>query len=393
MKVIQKAAVSIVISLLLFAGFAVLAFSSLFDVIETKYYNKKIVGDYENRLQKVIEGVDKYADIKNDLIQQISENKSIKRSFLTNQSREDIFLRNNLIKKIKKENIYYKYMRVVDVEGKIHFSTNENDINSKDDFRIIYKTYNKALSEQVLNSIENTKAGELLFIENANSILIKSELADEFGIKRGFIQISFEGEDLEQYLKKEYLLDKNDNIKLIGNDGIVINLFDDSDKVSEIIRQNWQKPDYEKIKYIYEDESGKEYALLTFKGKNRFTGFVVLREIFKIDRFYRYILLIVSFFVLNIVTFLFFNLRQDKISVISDRVKRFQINFLIEYLDKKHEIDWKRWKKELQSRKEEVKKEVKKGVKGIRKNQEEEINVLIDKSWEEIISLLSVRFE
>lgn len=126
---------------------------------------------------------------------------------------------------------------------------------------------------------------------------------------------------------KEYLLDKNDSIKLIGNDGIVINLFDDSDNVTEIIRQNWQKTDYEKIKYIYEDESGKEYALLTFKGKNRFTGFVVLREIFKIDRFYRYILLIVSFFVLNIVTFLFFNLRQDKISVISDRVKRFQINF------------------------------------------------------------------
>ena len=393
MKVIQKAAVSIILSLILFTGFTLLAFSSLFDVIEAKYYNKKIVGDYENRLEKVLDGINDYNNVKNTEVEKIIENRSIKRVFLTNQSKEDIFQRSNLVKKIKKENIYFKYIRVVDDDGKIHFSTNENDINSRDDYRIIYKTYKKAVNDNEREKYNLLNPGGMLFIENENSILIKEELEDEFGIKRGFIHVTFEYEDLEQHLKKENLLDKNDNIALVGDSGVVVNLFDKSEKVTELIRKNWGKTDYEKIKYIYEDETGNEYALFTYKGKNRFSGIVVLREIFLIDKFYRYILLIVTFFILNISTFLILNLRQDRIAVISDRVKRFQINFLIEYLDKKHEIDWKRWKKELKSRKEEVKREVKKGVKGINKNQEQEVNLLIDKSWDEIIGLLAGRFE
>ena len=335
MKVIKKAAVSIVLSMVLFSAFTVLAFSNLFDVIEAKYYNKKVVGDYENRLIRIIDGIDKYEEIKDKIIKDISENRVIKRVFLTNQSKEDIFQRNNLIKKIKKENIYFKYLRVVDDTGKIHFSTNENDINSQEEFRIIYKTYKKAVSDSDFKKQEELENGELLFLENENNIFIKEELDDEFGIKRGFIQVAFNYEDLEQFLKREYLLDKNDSIALIGDKGVVVNLFDKSDRVTELIRKNWEKTDFEKIKYIFEDESGKEYALLTYKGTDRFTGIVLLREIFQIDKLYRYILLIVTFFVFNITIFLIFNLKQDKVSIISDRVKRFQINFLIEYLEKK----------------------------------------------------------
>ena len=71
-------------------------------MIEAKYYNKKIVDDYENRLQKVLDGIEKYSVLKNETAEDIGENKSIKRVFLTNQSKEDIFQRNNLIKKNKK---------------------------------------------------------------------------------------------------------------------------------------------------------------------------------------------------------------------------------------------------------------------------------------------------
>ena len=110
--------------------------------------------------------------------------------------------------------------------------------------------------------------------------------------------------DLEQFLKQKHIcLITTIQLLLVGNSGVVVNLFDKSEEVSELIRNNWKKSDYEKIKYIYEDESGKEYALLTFKGDKRFSGIVVLREIFQIDKFYRYILLVVTFFILNIAAF------------------------------------------------------------------------------------------
>ncbi len=119
------------------------------------------------------------------------------------------------------------------------------------------------------------------------------------------------------------MLDKNDSIALIGDSGIVVNLFDKSEEVTTLIRNNWKNSEYEKIKYIYEDETGKEYALLTFKGNDRFSGIVLLREIFQIDIFYRYILLVVYLFLFSTLQFfLFLILKQDRVSVISDKGKK-----------------------------------------------------------------------
>ncbi len=393
MKIIQKAAVSLIIALILFAGFMLLAFSSLFDIIETNYYNKKVIIQFDEKLNEIDRQISEYKAEKNTIINEISNNSSIKKVFFTNQSREDIFQQNNLMKKLKNDNIYFKYLRIFDDDGKIHFSSNENDINTKDDFKISYKTLENAVGNEEIQKIKASGNNELLFLEEPGFISIKNDLNDNFGIRRGSIQLVYSSDDLYEFLKKKNLIDNNDKIALIGSNGLVVNLFNKNKNIVSIIRENWLKNEYEKIKYIYEDESGKEYALLTYKGDKTFTGIVLLKEIFQINQYYRYILLIISFFVFNILTFLLFNIKQDKISVISDRIKRFQIKFLIEYLDEKHEIDWKRWKKELKNRKEEVRKEFKKGIRGLNKKQEEEVNLLIDKSWDEIIALLAGRFQ
>ena len=393
MKIIQKAAVSLIIALILFAGFMLLAFSSLFDIIETNYYNKKVIIQFDEKLNEIDRQISEYKAEKNTIINEISNNSSIKKVFFTNQSREDIFQQNNLMKKLKNDNIYFKYLRIFDDDGKIHFSSNENDINTKDDFKISYKTLENAVGNEEIQKIKASGNNELLFLEEPGFISIKNDLNDNFGIRRGSIQLVYSSDDLYEFLKKKNLIDNNDKIALIGSNGLVVNLFNKNKNIVSIIRENWLKNEYEKIKYIYEDESGKEYALLTYKGDKTFSGIVLLKEIFQINQYYRYILLIISFFVFNILTFLLFNIKQDKISVISDRIKRFQIKFLIEYLDEKHEIDWKRWKKELKNRKEEVRKEFKKGIRGLNKKQEEEVNLLIDKSWDEIIALLAGRFQ
>ena len=393
MKIIQKAAVSLIIALILFAGFMLLAFSSLFDIIETNYYNKKVIIQFDEKLNEIDRQISGYKAEKNTIVNEISNNSSIKKVFFTNQSREDIFQQNNLMKKLKNDNIYFKYLRIFDDDGKIHFSSNENDINTKDDFKISYKTLENAVGNEEIQKIKASGNNELLFLEEPGFISIKNDLNDNFGIRRGSIQLVYSSDDLYEFLKKKNLIDNNDKIALIGSNGLVVNLFNKNKNIVSIIRENWLKNEYEKIKYIYEDDSGKEYALLTYKGDKTFTGIVLLKEIFQINQYYRYILLIISFFVFNILTFLLFNIKQDKISVISDRIKRFQIKFLIEYLDEKHEIDWKRWKKELKNRKEEVRKEFKKGIRGLNKKQEEEVNLLIDKSWDEIIALLAGRFQ
>ena len=55
MTVGQKASVSLLIAVLLFAAFAVAAFSGLFDIVESSFRNPSLVRGIEGSLSKVAE--------------------------------------------------------------------------------------------------------------------------------------------------------------------------------------------------------------------------------------------------------------------------------------------------------------------------------------------------
>ena len=76
-----------------------------------------------------------------------------------------------------------------------------------------------------------------------------------------------------------------------------------------------------------------------------------------------------------LVVFLILNLRQDSMVVIRERVKRFQISLLEEFYERKEEVDWDRWTRELDQRREEVRREMKKGIgRAVRKKEEANID-------------------
>ena len=67
------------------------------------------------------------------------------------------------------------------------------------------------------------------------------------------------------------------------------------------------------------------------------------------------ILLLAAFFLTTfLIVFLLLSIRQDRVLVLSERIKRFQIEFLKGYVDKREEINWDVWKRDLNSRKEEI---------------------------------------
>ena len=92
-----------------------------------------------------------------------------------------------------------------------------------------------------------------------------------------------------------------------------------------------------------------------------------------------------------LLVFLLLNVRQDSVLVLSDRIKRFQIQLIQEYLESKDEIDWRRWQVELEQRREDVSREIKKGIGNSRGKRGEEIDHLIDSSWDEILTVLGQR--
>ena len=63
-----------------------------------------------------------------------------------------------------------------------------------------------------------------------------------------------------------------------------------------------------------------------------------------------------------LVVLLILNFRQDPFVLVATRMKKFQTEFLNEYVSKKDEIDLNSWQRKLDIRREEVKRSIKKGL-------------------------------
>jgi hypothetical protein len=140
--------------------------------------------------------------------------------------------------------------------------------------------------------------------------------------------------------------------------------------------------------------TGESFVLFSKKveGAGR-VGYIVPASDFTFPTVMKWILLSSFFVTAYLLAFLLLNIRQDRMTVLSDRIKRFQINLLEEYFENKSDLDFGRWRRELEGRRPEVRKAIRTSVGRIRKNRQTEVDELIDKSWNEILEVLGSKGE
>ena len=73
----QKVAVSLLISVVIFAAFAVAAFAGLFSVIEARFYQPLVVKNIEQRLEEIAAKETEYTDILARRFESYATNKAV----------------------------------------------------------------------------------------------------------------------------------------------------------------------------------------------------------------------------------------------------------------------------------------------------------------------------
>ena len=139
MTIIKKAAISLIITLILFSVFTIISYFTLFDFIESKFFNKKILTEVENRIENIRDLIEEYKSNRIELLSAVSNESAIRNSFLINQSREDIFRRENIVNSLIERRVDFNFIRVIDDDGRIHYSSNSLDVQSVDPTRISYR--------------------------------------------------------------------------------------------------------------------------------------------------------------------------------------------------------------------------------------------------------------
>jgi hypothetical protein len=397
-----KVALSLLISIILFSGFAVLAFSGLFNILETDFFNPRIQSEIRSELESLSEKVAGYHELNFNRFEVLAAKGYVASAYATNQSPEDISARVADFGALQKDLPNLTIIRLLDPEGKkIHFSTLKMDELKPIPVGIEYKTL-----EQVDDSISGTdlvcKDGEppKLIIDGAGDRFIYS-----FPVYRQAPVTSYTGTAVFYMSSGDLLTEllripqtNVTNVLLVNHDGVLLDFPGaPTAVVSDGIEKLWQSHAGENgfdAPLALAMPSGASEIYRVFARRIQPGGLVSImrsESIFQMSPVMEGLLLASFFLTVFLITFLLFNLRPDPLEVLSQRVKRFQIQLLEELMQSQGGVDWERWKRELQSRKGEITHQIQRGIGRVSRKQKPEIESYVSKSWDEILELLGRR--
>jgi len=188
LTVSQKVSVSLLISVVLFAGFAALAFTGLFEFVETRFYNPAVAKGLEREIEADAQSTGEFLDELRDRFGAGLKEASVKRSFLPNQSAEDIFERTKIFGSLMESIPGLQSVRFVDSAGKrLHFSTSRADVLKQDRLSVAYRNYGDAATDRPFETLSIQAQDSYRFVVDAANerFLFVFPFTDSFDVYKG----------------------------------------------------------------------------------------------------------------------------------------------------------------------------------------------------------------
>jgi hypothetical protein len=391
---LQKILLSLLIAVILCAVIAVLAFTGLFDLVETRFYNPSITKTLVRETAVDTEVIqDWLSDLHNYFASSLNE-PPVRRSFLSSQRSEDIFERSRIYGLLLTQTEGLQSVRFVDSEGKrIHFSTYVPDIVSQDDHFIAYRDYIDTLPfDQV--KVPDHNDSKLIMDRERDRIIFSFPFYDSMDVYRGTALFSVSVRAAARRLVSMGRIKIGDDVTVINTPPGIISGCPETSK-NEIlagVSQVWGSG-LSGLTPFDSGAAGISMVLVSAKAKQGvFYGRLINEAIFAFPRSVKVLLLLSIFFTVYLAVFFCFNLRQDSMMIIQNRLKELQISLIEQFYAQKNEVDWTRWFMELEQRRKGIHAEIKRGL-DIRRSEysETEIDSLVDKSWDELEAFISAQ--
>ena len=450
----QKFSVSLLISVVVFAVFSVLALSGKFSFIEAKFYQPAVRRPIEQKISDLEKQHQQYTQILSERFAEFAADPSVASFTQSRASDEDVKNRSVVCARFFASSPYLLGVRIVDSSGrKIHYSTFESDKKRQDDKKVVYEDYSSissdltepkfsrfAVEEGSRYSIYNDSAKNRIIysvpftgkndrnIQNENCLILFYCQAGDF-VRYLFSKniITLSEKDSAEFLvlndnNSAYVfglpyrnldlsktavealkgavaekLNSNTGSTLINEQSIYM-----SGAYRLVDRANQQGTELntgELSQASTEEESAgtelvSEHGWILFSKLNstdsknaNFIGFVYDDDIFTVGLGIRVLLLVLFFITLFLLVFLVFNLRHDDMVVIKDRIRRFQLAFITEYINGQ-DGDLKGLPQNITNRKEALSDEIRASLGSRGKKHREEVDALLERNWTQILASL-----
>lgn len=408
----QKTAFSFLSALLIFGAFVIFAQTGLMSKIETKFYAQSRIAQKQSQVDKLSESCNSYIS---DIFSKIQDGDSaflkapsVKSFVQQNPSEKDEIDRRNLTIKLLDELDGLEGIRLIENNGRnIHFSTFESDVMKVDGLKKQYKNYPdvqaelKEFDSSVVLVNQNAPESKIILDSNANRIIISFPFYITEKTCFASLVCYFNQYSLEQLLINKQELSIGENFLIACDDsykgGFIADVpLDGKKEFLQAAVKVWSKKSESKnqVERILEGKDNSYWVMMTgTSGKFINVSAAVNSSYFELPKEYIWLIYISVFITILLIAFLIFSLKRDYLTVIKQRVKKVQFGMINEYLENKQKVEWASIARQLEFRKEEFSDEIKKSIGGKSKKHEKEINEFLDKSWEEIISVINSQKE
>ena len=376
----QKVAFSLLISVLAFCAFTVVAFSGLFDLLEVNFYQPVVQDIKQKKIEEIASAQNEYFKTLMKRFDSFTRNDDVK-TYVDTRSSDSVAKRREILRtQLLEATSSLKGIRIVAENGRnLFFSTFDSDLISGKK-GISYKNYDsmEEISYSSLAADKNLKIDDpfekksLVFKDGEKGLLIFSlpffNSSDEFA---GSIFFYCDSAGFSQYLLNKNLIDisgfaqlvtpvRNKDSKTLENfGGFVFGLPNaGQNSLKNQLLEKWRSsengdfwkliPEENPDKEVVDKENSVKSGIESLFAKNDdkllcafsrkperedfgFITFIYDESELKFPPYMRLLLLATAFVTLYLAVFLILSFKHDDIVIIRDKVRRYENEFFVAY--------------------------------------------------------------
>ena len=395
MRIAKKIAISLFITILFCSLFYFFALSGLFDYIETSLFHPRVQQRYQELVEDATQQLEQFYTSNRSRFMAVSSAPAISDLFSFERSQETIEMVEVLFGQLRSQIPALAFTRIFDVSAqRLWFSTYATDIIRDTSVSRQYVSVSALDSEYHAprDLARRIESQDLLFDPNANQFIFRYSVKDNFDIPVGLAVYHVGINDLMAQFVQDGIIGLGEQFIILENDAVLINFSPRFDRsIRDAIESNWQSILQNQDGFsLLSDSTDAGYVI--FSGQVSGPGSIVIiapESEFVLSETTRLAFMALIAFSLFLVVFLILNLRQDRMVIIASRIKRFQLDLLRGYVEGRESIDLQQWRSDLEERRSELTAEIKRDLGNLKRNEDEEINELIRKNWDNIIETLT----
>lgn len=378
----QKVAFSLLISVLAFCAFTVVAFSGLFDLLEVNFYQPIVQEIKQKKIDEITAAENEYFTTLIKRFNNFTLNPSVKTYVDLHPDDSDTQKREILRAQLLTSTAALKGIRIIDKNGRnLYFSTFADDVLAGKK-GTTYKNYentndfdfNSIMANPSLNLADDAeKKAKVIKNGDDNQLIFSLPFYNTNDSFAGTILFYCDASDFSQFLFNRNLIDingfaalitpKKTNQKITGVGGFVFGLPNyGRESIKNQILKKWEENPEEHFwklvpeklvpeKQLTEDDSAREnqfqgevgqdeneqsvtptLCAFSFKNERDDIGFITFlydENELKFPNYMRILLLSTAFVTLYLAFFLILSFKHDDIVVIRDRIHRYESEFFI----------------------------------------------------------------